>query len=166
MVLLARRGAAALLAPLLSSLLTPMRPLHADTATPATVTDRCRLSLVIGTGEPRQLVVTLYGEAAPASVALFKQLCEGSLGFGSYRGSIATRVEPNKQIVLGRYANGFGPTPCAGLRSAAQSAKCPRHRLLSELWLCSARLSPGSPRAAASSSKRRSTTPATYARRS
>lgn len=105
MVLLARRGAAALLAPLISSLMTPMHPLHADTVVPTAkhvVTNRCRLSINIGNGEQRELILALFGEEAPASVALFEQLCDGSLGFGSYRGSIATRVEPNKQIVLGR----------------------------------------------------------------
>ena len=51
----------------------------------------------------------LYGNAAPASVQTFTGLCEGTLtGLPgvTYRGSVASRVEQGKRIVLGRLASG------------------------------------------------------------
>ena len=55
------------------------------------------------------MTVGLYGDAAPASAALFANLCTASLPGApdlTYRNSQATRVERDKLIVLGRLSAG------------------------------------------------------------
>ena len=78
-------------------------------AGPPLVTSRVDLGISVGTGEARTLPVGLYGEAAPASSALFRQLCEGSVpGVAelTYRGSTASRIEKDQLIVLGKPSGG------------------------------------------------------------
>lgn len=120
-----RRVAAALIAPLLHGLAAP--PSLAEPGPPEPgppsltepplqprITNRATLSILIGTDEtPRSVTIGLYGEAAPSSVKLFEGLCTGSLPGQptlSYRGSTSPRVEPGKQIVLGKLSAGSAQT--------------------------------------------------------
>ena len=94
-----------------------LRPAAAADSAPA-VSSRARLLVSIGTGEPQEMVLGLYDEASPASVALFKGLCAGKLpeadaGCGSagcpalsYSGSTASRIEKDRIIVLGKISQG------------------------------------------------------------
>jgi len=76
------------------------------------VTQRVQLDIAIGTGDARSLVIGLYGDEAPASVSVFRALCSNCVPGASvdlgYRGSLASRVERDKQIVLGRPPAGAG----------------------------------------------------------
>ena len=111
-----RRAAGVLLAPLLVSL--PTKPSWAEDDIAAKITDRTRISIAIGQQEAADVTIGLYGNAAPASTRLFRDLCRGTTIDGgargspplSYRSSIATRVEPDKAIVLGRLSAGSGQT--------------------------------------------------------
>ncbi|KAL1503687.1 hypothetical protein AB1Y20_012160 [Prymnesium parvum] len=71
----------------------------------ARITERVQLEVAVGTAEPRPLVIGLYGDAAPASAALFRQLCFASIpsapGVG-YTGSVASRIERGRAISIGR----------------------------------------------------------------
>ncbi|KAL3924705.1 MAG: hypothetical protein SGPRY_003839, partial [Prymnesium sp.] len=78
-------------------------------ATPAFVTQRVQLDVSIGTDDARPIVIGLYGEDAPASSRMFAQLCSATVpdapGMG-YTGSVASRVERDKAIVIGRPSGG------------------------------------------------------------
>ena len=65
---------------------------------------RARLSIAIGSAEPEELEVGLF-DAAPASAALFQNLCTGAVpgeGSISYVGSTASRIEKDRILVLGK----------------------------------------------------------------
>ena len=69
------------------------------------ITERVKLSIAVGTDEPQSLVIGLYGEAAPSSTKLFSDLCSARVPDApgmSYVGSVASRVERDKAIVMGR----------------------------------------------------------------
>ena len=72
------------------------------------ITSRARLLIAIGDAPPQPLTLGLYGEAAPASVALFEGLCAGTLASTlgnkdlSYAGSSVSRIERDKLITGGR----------------------------------------------------------------
>ena len=116
MKLLSRRsfGSVAALLPLLAQ--RPLLALEEPTSAaapavdgPPAITKKISLGIAIGTGEPQFLTVGLYGDAAPASTALFANLCTASLPGApdlTYRNSQATRVERDKLIVLGRLSAG------------------------------------------------------------
>ena len=116
MRLLSRRsfGSVAALLPLLAQ--RPLLALEEPTSAaapavdgPPAITKKISLGIAIGTGEPQFLTVGLYGDAAPASAALFANLCTASLPGApdlTYRNSQATRVERDKLIVLGRLSAG------------------------------------------------------------
>jgi cyclophilin family peptidyl-prolyl cis-trans isomerase len=71
------------------------------------VTSRAKLTFAIGDSPVQPLVVGLYGTAAPKSVALFEDLCTGTLGGGlRYAGSSVSRIERDKLIVGGSLAGG------------------------------------------------------------
>ncbi len=77
------------------------------------ITSRARLFISIGDAPPQPLTVDLYGEAAPASVALFEGLCAGTLASTlgnkdlTYAGSSVSRIQRDKLITGGR----SGPSP-------------------------------------------------------
>lgn len=77
------------------------------------ITSRARLFISIGDAPPQPLTVDLYGEAAPASVALFEGLCAGTLASTlgnkdlTYAGSSVSRIQRDKLITGGR----SGPRP-------------------------------------------------------
>ena len=101
---LTRRACVALAAAALGG-----RASTAEDADPPLVTSRVALGITVGTGEARTLPVGLYGDTAPASSALFRSLCEGSVpGVAelSYRGSTASRIEKDRMIVLGKPSGG------------------------------------------------------------
>lgn len=116
MKLLSRRsfGSVAALIPLIAQ--QPLLALEEPTSAaapavdgPPAITKKISLGIAIGTGEPQFLTVGLYGDAAPASTALFANLCTASLPGApdlTYRNSQATRVERDKLIVLGRLSAG------------------------------------------------------------
>ena len=72
------------------------------------ITSRARLLIAIGDAPPEPLTLGLYGEAAPASVALFEGLCAGTLASTlgnkdlTYAGSSVSRIERDKLITGGR----------------------------------------------------------------
>ena len=72
------------------------------------ITSRARLLIAIGDAPPQPLTLGLYGEAAPASVALFEGLCAGTLASTlgnkdlTYAGSSVSRIERDKLITGGR----------------------------------------------------------------
>lgn len=118
---LTRRSAtAALLAPLLvtrpGALLAFATESTETAALPPSkpsITGKATLAIAVGTADAKQLTIGLYGKSSPASTKLFADLCRGTVDSGSlgapplsYRGSVATRVEPGKAIVLGRLAAG------------------------------------------------------------
>ena len=71
------------------------------------ITRRARLLISIGDSAPAPLVVGLYGDAAPRSVALFEGLCAGTLGKGlTYTGSSVSRIERDKLILGGSLSGG------------------------------------------------------------
>lgn len=76
------------------------------------ITSRARLLIAIGDGPPQPLTLGLYGELAPASVALFEGLCAGTLAstLGSkdltYAGSSVSRIERDKLILGGSLSGG------------------------------------------------------------
>ena len=76
------------------------------------VTSRAKLMITIGNKPPREMLVGLYGETAPSSVALFNGLCAGTLpsvefqSTLSYAGSTASRIEKDRVIVLGKLGAG------------------------------------------------------------
>lgn len=80
------------------------------------VTSRARLMITIGIKPPQELLVGLYGDTAPSSVALFKGLCAGTLpgvdfqSTLSYAGSTASRIEKDRIIILGKL--GAGTAQC------------------------------------------------------
>jgi len=88
------------------------------TAEGSLVTSRARLMITIGTKPPQEMLVGLYGEAAPSSVALFKGLCAGTLpniefqSTLSYAGSTASRIEKDRIIVLGKLGAGTAQCEC------------------------------------------------------
>ena len=77
------------------------------------ITSRARLFIAIGDAPPQPLTVDLYGEAAPASVKLFENLCAGTLASTlgnkdlTYAGSSVSRIQRDKLITGGR----SGPSP-------------------------------------------------------
>ena len=72
------------------------------------ITSRVRLLIAIGDAPLQPLTLGLYGEAAPASVALFEGLCAGTLASTlgnkdlTYTGSSVSRIERDKLITGGR----------------------------------------------------------------
>ena len=72
------------------------------------ITSRARLLIAIGDAPAQPLTLGLYGEAAPASVALFEGLCAGTLASTlgnkdlTYTGSSVSRIERDKLITGGR----------------------------------------------------------------
>ena len=72
------------------------------------ITSRARLFIAIGDAPPQPLTVDLYGEAAPASVKLFENLCAGTLASTlgnkdlTYAGSSVSRIQRDKLITGGR----------------------------------------------------------------
>ena len=72
------------------------------------ITSRARLLIAIGDAPAQPLTLGLYGEAAPASVALFEGLCAGTLASTlgnkdlTYIGSSVSRIERDKLITGGR----------------------------------------------------------------
>lgn len=104
---LTRRACVALVAAALGG--RPLASTADGAISPPLVTSRVDLGVTVGTGEARTLPVGLYGEVAPASSALFRTLCEGSVpGVAelTYRGSTASRVEKDRLIVLGKPPGG------------------------------------------------------------
>ena len=76
-------------------------------ATRPTITSRARLDIKIGDAQRRPLTVGLYGEAAPASVALFERLVAGTLDGGlTYSGSSVSRIERDRLIIAGSLSGG------------------------------------------------------------
>lgn len=106
-----RRSLCAVLAPAAALLVREVEPALADGV--PRVTKKVRLQVAIGNDEPQDLVVGLFGEAAPASASLFAALCAGTVpgipGL-TYKGSVAPRVEKNRAIVLGRLSAGSAQT--------------------------------------------------------
>ena len=79
-----RRAACALLAPLLATLRAPPGRADNDVLRPQ-ITSKVGISIAIGPSEPQELIIGLYGQAAPQSVKLFEALCTGKLpGSSSY----------------------------------------------------------------------------------
>ena len=75
----------------------------------ARVTSQATLRIAVGAGEEaRPLVVGLYGDDAPASVKVFRGMCDGSLVGPemTYRGSVVSRVERDRAFVMGRPPSG------------------------------------------------------------
>ena len=76
------------------------------------ITSRARLLIAIGDAPPQPLTLGLYGEAAPASVALFEGLCAGTLASTlgnkdlTYAGSSVSRIERDKLITGGSLSGG------------------------------------------------------------
>ena len=64
---------------LIVAMMPPAHAISAAEATRPTITSRARLDIAIGDARRRPLTVGLYGEAAPASVALFERLVAGTL---------------------------------------------------------------------------------------
>jgi hypothetical protein len=88
-------------------------PLVAAAAAEAPIiTSRARLMITIGNKPPQEMLVGLYGDKAPSSVALFQGLCTGTLPSTefqsklSYDGSTASRIEKDRVIVLGKLGAG------------------------------------------------------------
>ena len=76
---------------------------HAGVAD-APASGRARLSIAIGSAEPEELEIGLY-DSAPASTALFRNLCVGTVpgeGAISYIGSTASRIEKDRVLILGK----------------------------------------------------------------
>ena len=98
---------AALFASLASVALPRAAVFLAECSSPL-ITSRTRLLIAIGDAPPQPLTLGLYGEAAPASVALFEGLCAGTLASTlgnkdlSYAGSSVSRIERDKLITGGR----------------------------------------------------------------
>lgn len=99
-------------AALAALLASPRVPAFADTELaaagaplPPRITSKARLTVQIGQDAPGAIVLGLYGEDAPGSVALFRDLCGGTLpglpGVG-FRGSLVSKVERDRRIVAGR----------------------------------------------------------------
>ena len=78
------------------------------------ITSRARLMITIGNKPPQEMLVGLYGDTAPSSVALFQGLCAGTLPSAefqsklSYAGSTSPRIEKDRIIVLGKLGAGTG----------------------------------------------------------
>lgn len=69
----------------------------------ARVTSRVSFTIKIGTDEPRTMEVGLFGDAAPSSTTLFRELCEGSVPDEpslTYRYALVTRIVKDKEIVI------------------------------------------------------------------
>lgn len=71
------------------------------------ITSRACLSIAIGEAPQQSLMLGLYGGLAPSAVALFEQLCAGTLGNDlTYVGSSVSRIEHDKLIIAGSLAGG------------------------------------------------------------
>ena len=87
-------------------------PVAAAAAEFPLVTSRASLMITIGNKPPQEMLVGLYGDTSPSSVALFKGLCAGTLpsvefqSTLSYAGSTASRIEKDRVIVLGKLGAG------------------------------------------------------------
>ena len=87
-------------------------PVAAAAAEFPLVTSRASLMITIGNKPPQEMLVGLYGDTSPSSVALFKGLCAGTLPSVefqsklSYAGSTASRIEKDRVIVLGKLGAG------------------------------------------------------------
>ena len=92
------------------------------------ITSRARLFISIGDAPPQPLTVDLYGEAAPASVALFEGLCAGTLASTlgnkdlTYAGSSVSRIQRDKLITGGRSEP--PPLPLTSLSPIPLTAEC------------------------------------------
>jgi len=103
----------------LASLASGRRPALAAGGPRITSTAELRLVIQSTAGESDAfsdealppLVIGLYGDEAPASVAFFQNMCGGTvpnLPKLTYKGSTVTRIEKDKLIVLGKLTSGAG----------------------------------------------------------
>eukprot|EP00965_Chrysotila_dentata_P001041 33814-Pleurochrysis_carterae.AAC.3 len=86
---------------------SPLSIQHSAALETPRITKRVMLEIAIGSDTPQQLIIGLYGDAAPESVKLFCAMCSESLAPGlTYRGSIASRVEKDRILIMGRPTGG------------------------------------------------------------
>ena len=108
---------------LIASLASVALPTPARAIASPQITSRARLTFAIGDAPPQPLTVGLYGDLAPASVALFEGLCAGTLTdtLGSkdltYAGSSVSRIQRDKFILGGSLSGGSTRTADACVES-------------------------------------------------